>query len=385
MPDVLLEKAEAQVRLGQLDNAQQSLTDLTRDYEHTAQSRQALLRLASTLDQNGQHDRADRTYRDIIARYPSSDEAVLALDALKVRAAANGTMDELMRFVASVDNAPQVDVAEADRLSFQSAEQLYLDKGDTSRLRAYINQYPAGSGTVTALSYLMEEADADAKDDLAYDYAVRIVNQYPDNAAAEDALALKADIEYDRGQGELAMATWKELEKKASSPDNMALARMGIMRVARDLARPEELMAAADAVLATSSAGAEDRTEATFSRGLALQMLGRDSEARDLWASQADLTEDIYGAKSAVYLAQSLLDAGLLDQARKVALDFVDKATSHSYWLGRGFIVLSDISRAQGNTYEADSFLKALKKNYTGTEPDIFSMIDERLNNKDSK
>ena len=160
---------------------------------------------------------------------------------------------------------------------------------------------------------------------------------------------------------------------------------MGIMRVARDLARPEELMAAADAVLATSSAGAEDRPEATFSRGLALQMLGRDSEARDLCASQADLTEDIYGAKSAVYLAQSLLDAGLLDQARKVALDFVDKATSHSYWLGRGFIVLSDISRAQGNTYEADSFLKALKKNYTGTEPDIFSMIDERLNNKDSK
>lgn len=385
MPDVLLEKAEAQVRLGKLDNAQQSLTDLTRDYAQTTQSRQALLRLASTLDQSGQHDRADRTYREIITRYPSSDEAVLALDALKVYATANGTMDELMRFVASVENAPQVDVAEADRLSFQSAEQLYLDKGDTSRLRAYINQYPAGSGTVTALSYLMEEADADAKDDLAYDYAVRIVNQYPDNAVAEDALALKADIEYDRGQGELAMATWKELEKKASSPDNMALARMGIMRVARDLARPEELMAAADAVLATSSAGAEDRTEATFSRGLALQMLGRDSEARDLWASQADLTEDIYGAKSAVYLAQSLLDADMPDQARKVALDFVDKATSHSYWLARGFIVLSDISRAQGNTYEADSFLKALKKNYTGTEPDIFSMIDERLNNKDSK
>ena len=379
MPDALLEKAEAQVRLGQLDNAQQSLTDLTRDYAQTSQSRQALLRLATTLDQSGKSDMAVKTYREIVTRYPSSDEAVAAVEALKTHAAADGNMDELMSFVASIENAPSVDVAEADRLSFESAEELYLDKNDASRLRAYINQYPAGSGTLKALVYLMEEADAAGNDNRAYEYACRIVNQYPDNAAAEDALALKADIEYDRGQGQQALDTWKELEKKASNPENMAVARMGILRVARDLGDADQLISAADAVLSSSSAGAEDLTEATFSRGLGLQLKGRNDEARALWESQAQLTEDIYGAKSAVYLAQSLLDDGQLDKARKVAMDFVDKASSHTYWLGRGFIVLSDISRAQGNSFEADSFLEALKKNYPGTEPDIFSMIDERL------
>lgn len=379
MPDALLEKAEAQVRLDQLDNAQQSLTDLIQDYAQTSQSRQALLRLAMTLEQSGRSDMADKTYREIVSRYPTSDEAVQAVEALKVHAAANGKMPELLAFIASVENAPKVDVAEADRLAFKAAEELYLEKDDTSRLRAYINQYPAGSGTLRALGYLMDEADAARNDDQAYSYACRIINQYPDNAAVEDALILKADIEYDRGQGELALKSWTELANRASNPDNMALARMGIMRVARDLGRADELLNAADAVLASSSAGSEDRTEATFSRGLALQMKARNNDARKEWASIASRTEDIYGAKAAVYLAQSLLDDGKLAEARNVALDFVDKATSHTYWLGRGFIVLSDISRAQGNTYEADAFLEALKKNYTGTEADIFSMIDQRL------
>lgn len=379
MPDVLLEKAEAESHLGRTDNAEQSLADLAREYAQTAQSRQGLLRLAISLDQRGQRAEADKTYREIISSYPTSDEASQALEVLKAHAADAGTMDELLKFVASVENAPSVDIAEAERLSFKAAEELYLEKEDASRLRAYINQYPNGSEAVKALVYLMEDADAEGNDDRAYDYASRIVSNYPDNAAAEDALTLKADIEYDRGQGELAMQSWQQLAARASTPENMALARMGIMRVARDMNDADRMIESADAVLASTSAGAEDRTEANFSRALGLQMKGRNDEARKIWESQKDLTEDIYGAKSAVYLAQSLLDAGQLPKARKVATEFVGKATSHTYWLGRGFIVLSDIARAQGNTYEADSFLTALKKNYPGNEPDIFSMIEERL------
>ncbi len=379
MPEALFEKAKAQTRLGNLDNAEQSLTDLTNDYSQTSQSRQALLQLAITLDRKGKHEQADKTYRAIISKYPSSDEALQALEALKAHAAANGTMNELMDFVDSIENAPQVDVAEADRLSFESAEELYLEKDDASRLRAYINQYPNGSGTLKALVYLMEAADAAGNDERSYEYACRIVEGYPDNVSVEDALLLKADIEYDRGQGELALQSWQKLAACASNADNKTLARMGIMRVARDTGNAEQMIEAADAVLSSTSAGADDRTEATFSRGLALQMQGKNDEARKMWASQSELVEDIYGAKSAVYLAQSLLDDKQLDEAYKVATDFVGRASSHSYWLGRGFIVLSDITRAKGNAVEADLFLESLKANYPGTEPDIFDMIDQRL------
>ena len=51
----------------------------------------------------------------------------------------------------------------------------------------------------------------------------------------------------------------------------------------------------------------------------------------------------------------------------------------HDYWLARGFILLSDLLRRKGDTFEADEYLKSLKRNYPGTEADIFLMIDERL------
>jgi tetratricopeptide (TPR) repeat protein len=155
---------------------------------------------------------------------------------------------------------------------------------------------------------------------------------------------------------------------------------MGIMRVARDLGKADDLLAAADAVLASSTLGSEDKTEAQFSRGMAQQLKGNTSAAITTWTPLASLSDDLYGAKSAVYLSQALLDKGNTSEAAKVAEKFINSGTPHTYWLGRGFIVLSDIYRKQGKKYEADQYLKALRENYPGTEADIFSMIDERLN-----
>ena len=53
--------------------------------------------------------------------------------------------------------------------------------------------------------------------------------------------------------------------------------------------------------------------------------------------------------------------------------------TPHSYWLARGFILLSDIYAAQGKKFEAREYLNALRENYPGSESDIFMMIDSRL------
>ena len=40
---------------------------------------------------------------------------------------------------------------------------------------------------------------------------------------------------------------------------------------------------------------------------------------------------------------------------------------------------MSDIYRARGKKFEADSYLEALRDNYPGNEADIFRMIEERL------
>jgi TolA-binding protein len=379
LPDAMLEMTEAQLRTGNTNAAITTYKRLIKSYPNTTQGRQAYLQLALTYEDAGRRSDAISAYREVISNYPTSDEAAQAAETLKRMAAADGTLDEHIAFINKIDNAPKIDANEAEKLAFNAGEQAYLDNNATKRLEEYVKKYPNGKYAVQAYAYLMEAADNADDTTKSYNYACRIVENWPDNAAAVDAYAIKAEVEYNKGMGEEALKSWKELERRASTPADVNEARMGIMRVARDLGKADDLLAAADAVLASSTLGSEDKTEAQFSRGIAQQLKGNTSAAITTWTPLATLTDDLYGAKSAVYLSQALLDKGNTSEAAKVAEKFINSGTPHTYWLGRGFIVLSDVYRKQGKTYEADEYLKALRENYPGTEADIFSMIDERL------
>lgn len=379
LPDALLEKSESLVNLHRTDDAIDTWQDLISRYGSTAQGRQAYLQMAMTQASTGHRKDAMQTYRDVIRLYPTSDEATQAVETLKRMCADDGTLDELTAFIKSVDNAPSITTEETERLKFNSAEQAYNNGGGITRLREFVQIYPSGAYSLSAWTYIMNDAVNRENDDESWAAADAIVKGWPDSSVAEDALALRADIEADRGQGEIALADYKALAQRASNSANRNTALMGIMRVTRDMGAADDMLEAADAVLASSAIGTEERTEAAFSRGLALHLKGNDEAARETWSQLASLTDDVYGAKSAVYLSENLLKAGKLDEAAKIAEKFVNSGTPHTYWLGRGFITLSDISRARGRSFEADEYLKALRENYPGNETDIFEMIDQRL------
>ena len=378
--DAMLEMTSSYIQLGDNASAIKVYRRLVSEYPNTAQGRQGYLQLALTLLNDGKKAQAVDTYKDVIRLYPTSEEAREAVDALKLICAEAGTLAEYMEFINSVPDAPKIDISEVDRLTFETAERDYIAEGNTGRLEAYTSKYPDGAYFAKATSYLLEAAVEAGDDDKAYGYAMALVERFPDNSLSENAYAIVATRQYNLGQTEPALATWRALEQRASSSKNLNAARTGIMRAARDLSDYEAVIAAADALLASSTLGSEDKTEAIFSRGIALEMRGDREAARDEWCKIAGITDDLYGAKSAYYLSQSLFDDKKIDEARKTVEALNASGTPHSYWLARGFILLSDIFEAEGKSFEAKEYLKALKENYPGDETDIFMMIDNRLN-----
>lgn len=385
VPEAMLEKASALSLLNRREEAEATYAEVLERYPATAQGRKATLLLAIDRRDCGDTAGAIEAYKKVITDYSSSEEARLAAEDLKQLMVSSGKGEEYVAFMNSVPGAPQIEFKELDSTTFRTAEQKYLEEGNVEPLQAYIGKYPGGLYEAEALYYLAEEASKRGNTEESVRYAKRLTETHPTSSVTEDALVILAEGQLREGKPDEALATFDMLEKSASTAANLLRARMGIMTTALRTDNNSRVIDTADKVLASANVPAARLEETRFMKALALARTGATAEAEQLWEKSAANTQDINGAKSAVYLAQSLLDRGDAVGAQKVADKLIDSNTPHSYWLARGFIVLSDSLRAQGKTFEADQYLTTLRKNYPGREADIFSMIEERLTKTEDK
>lgn len=380
IPEALLAKAESQAAIGDNVASAATLEDIERRYPSTLHARKALLQLAITRMSMKRRSEAIDAYKKVIRTYPTSEEARLATDDLKRIYADDGALADFDKFLSSVPDAPRIDASEYDHLAFQAAEKSYISGGDIRRVEEYLTRYPGGAHEPQALYYLAMAANESGNMAKALEHASRITERYPHAEVAEDAMLMKAEAESELGRIDPAYKSYTALASRASTPDMQRAARLGVLRTAVALKRSQPAVEAADRLLGSSAAGETDIAEIRFLRGVALEQLGRHDEAETAWTDVITASpDDIYGARSAVALAEARLHRGHLTQARDGIERFINANPSDSYWLARGFIVLSDILRRQGETFEADEYLRTLRKNYPGSEADIFRMIDERL------
>ena len=365
--------------MGNNAKAIETYNELIRDYASSAYARKGLLQLAITNLDNGDRTTATANYKKIITTYPTSDEARLAADDLKRIYAESGQLSEFASFMNSVPDAPKVNPSELDALAFSAAEAEYINSDNTAQLLQYVRDYPKGTHKAQALYYLADAATSAGNDETALKYASELLESYPDASAAEDALLIKAEAELALGKGELALESYRTLAAKASGARNLHDARLGMMRTALVLGKNEPVIEAADALLSSTATPQSNMSEILYSKALALSRQGVSAQANEIWTELSADVADIYGCKSAVALAESLLGSGDAAGARTAADKFINSNPPHAYWLARGFIVLSDALRAQGDTFEADEYLRTLKENYPGSEADIFEMIEKRL------
>lgn len=378
MPMVLLELAESYVEKNDYNKAIATYKRLVSKYPSTAQGRNGCLQLAVAYVNNGEKDKAIETYKSVIMNYATSSEARLASRNLMDLYAADNNLDLYTAFMSTVPGAQPIDHSELEEAAYFAAETVYNEKADIEQLREYVVKYPKSTYVPSALALLIEYENENGNYEQALEYAEELITRFPDNEAVEYALMIKADLEYDNNQKELALADYERLEERASTSQACNDARLGVLRAAFDLAKYDLVVKKADQLLG-AQLGSELNAEVLYKKAYSLNKLNRSSEAVEIWSQLKDNVEIIYGSMSAVELAQYYFDNNNLEESRRIIEAFVESPTPFNYWLARGYILISDISRKEGRIFEANEYLRTLRSNYPGSEQDIFNLIDERL------
>ena len=378
----MLEKGHAQEALGRGTDAVATYSQVWKSYPKTVEARTALLQTAIVHKNMNNESAAVDAYKQVIKSYPTSNEAQAAVEDMKMIYADRGQLAELNKWLATVPNAPRLNVSEADRLTFESAEKAAIaDNPSITRMQQYIADYPQGAYVNKAKYYLGRHYYGSGD----YGQALTCLNEALQTgtgaAYAEDALAMRSDILLKQGNGRQALQSYKELAQHATSTDNRLTALLGTMRVAKQIEDWNELKQQADTLLALSGLTAEEEKEVTLNRAVALSHLGKTDDAASDLATLAKDPNSEAGAQAAYELANLQFSQANYKGAERTINALIDAGTPHSYWLAKGFILLSDIYYKRGQVTQAREYLQSLRSNYPGSEQDIITEIDTRLRN----
>lgn len=379
--DAMYERGRAYVMLEDQSRAINSFRELLTKFPESAMARKGANEIGLLYYQNDNYSEAIQAYKHVINTYPGSEEARLAQRDLKSIYIDLNKVDEYAEFASSIPGGATFDVSERDSLTYIAAEKIYM-RGDIQEAKSsftrYLQSFPEGAYSLNTYYYL-GLIDYNQKNFTAALANLEKVLAFPDNKFSEEAMVMSAEILFNSRNTERALAVYKQLRAKASSPERVLIAKTGILRSAYASLDQKEVINAATDLLSDAKLTPELVNEARYYRAKAyLDQNARKAAKEDLKALSKD-TRNSYGAEAKYLLAQAYYDDGETQQAEKEVLDYIDKSTPHAYWLARSFILLSDVYMKMGRDLEAKQYLLSLQQNYQAND-DIANMIETRLN-----
>lgn len=382
LDDALYEQGRAFVQLEDSENAVKRYKLLVERFPDSPLSRKAANEIGLLYYQNDQYAAAIEAYKTVITKYPGSDEARLAQRDLRSIYIDLNKVDDYMAFATSIPGGANFDVNERDSLTYVAAERVYM-RGNISEAQSsftrYLQSFPEGAFSVDA-HYYLGLIGYNQKNWTEATVHLNKVIEYPNNKFSGEAMSMCAVMAYDAKDYGRALELYKRMIDRAVSQEERLSAETGALRSAYLLNDGKEVIAVASALLAESKLAPELSNEAHYYRAKAFLEAGETKEAlQDLTVLAKD-TRNVYGAEAKYLVAQLYFNAGETAKAEKEVLEYIEVSTPHTYWLARGFILLSDVYVRLDRKLEAKQYLLSLQQNYQA-EDDIAQMIESRLAN----
>ena len=378
--NALYEKGRSYVLMNNNNQAIASFKELLSRYPESPISRKAAAEIGLLYYQDGNYDQAIDAYKLVINKYPGSDEARLAMLDLKSLYVDMNRIDEFAALAASMPGNIRFDASEQDSLTYIAAEKIYgrgrIEEAKNS-FNKYLQTFPEGSFSLNAHYYLCLIGKEQKNYDMIPLHSGKLL-EYPDNPFSEEALIMRAEVQFNLQQFADALASYKMLKEKATTADRRLLAETGMLRCAHLIKDDAETIHAATALLAEAKLTPELANEALYYRAKSYMNQKADKKALADLQTLAKDTRNLYGAEAKYLVAQQYYTAGEYAAAEKELLDYIERSTPHAYWLARSFVLLSDVYMAMDKKLDARQYLLSLQQNYHAND-DIEGMIESRL------
>ena len=342
---------------------------------------EAYLKLGLIYFNQNSLDESMNWYQKVVQNYPStpaSNEAMLAIKEIYItKGDPNGYITFANKYPGS-----KVTASEQDSLIYLSAEKQFFSGNMDNALQGFTNylaQFPNGYFALQANFYKSEclFAKQDFTNALkGYEF---VINQ-SQNRFTERSVARAANINYyDFKNYQRAYDLYNKLQTVATLDENKREVQIGLMRTSFFLKKYQESLDYIVKVAALPNLPEFYKGEMAYYKGMSYYNINNkdDKAIKELeYVTKNVNSEQAAEAKYTMAKIYYLKDNK--KQAEKECNDYLDKFPSYEYYLGKTFILLSDIYLADNKTLQAKATLQNLLDNYT-KEDEVRTEAQQKL------
>jgi TolA-binding protein len=365
-----------------LDDKRAAIANYTKLFNERPRSefaREALVKTGMIYYNNDQNDLAITTLKQVVEKYPASDESH---EALNILLSIYMEMNKLQDYFAYVNkNGVQNEsVSEQDSLAYTMATQFYEKaKYEEAKMAfdSYITNYTSGAYLLQANYFLTKCLLRDNNFDKAI-VNIQYILEFQDNQYTDEILLLAAQTYYDRQQFAEAGNYYQRLYAIADQPFIKLEALEGKMKSSYFTGDYAGAIESATLLSGSANISSGQLVQAHFIAGKSLFEQKNWTEAKKELTMVTNTDKSRYGAEAKYFIAEIDFKNARYQDAKNVIFELSEKYSAFDYWVAKGFILLSDIYVIEQNTFQAKETLKSIVENYKGE--DLRKIASEKLN-----
>lgn len=372
------ELANTYLQLGNDDNAIANYRKVVSEHPECSYTSRSLLQIGVIQSKKKQYDEAIITLDKVLASYPKTNEAFEAISAMKDVYRSKG---DIGPWEEKVKNIPYVNISTAslDSSNYDVAFD-YYDKGDCDNANRYfmkyIQKYLDGIFIVNAMYYKAECDYRNKNYDLAlggYQYVV----DKPYSQFTESSLLKGSWINFNNKNYRNALTLYKRMAEVAEYPANVNEGRIGEMRCHWALGNYDQAVESAQKVLTLEKISSEVKSEAHLIIGKSALEKQNFELASSEFSTITQLTNSEKSAEARYSIAYILFQKGMYKESQKTAFDLLNQDPGYEYWMGKGYLLISDNYVALGDNFNAKYALQAYIDKSANTE--LVAVAKEKL------
>ncbi len=364
--DALYELGNTYVAQNKTTEAQGAYGKLVKDFPSSSYVSKTLLKQALLHDNTGDSDKALTFFKKVANDFPSTPEALQAVNSAKIIYIDEGRVDAYASWVQTLDFI-DVEDAELDDASYQAAEQPYLENNvslATKRFEEYLKQFPNGQNALKAHFYLGQLYFGKTEIAQAISH-YKFVLDKERSEFTEQALARISEIYLTQKDYPNAFTYLKRLETEADFPQNIIFAQTNAMKASYEQEQYDVAVAYADKVLSNQKIDNVIKSDAQIIIARSAIKTNDEAKARIAYQEVAKIATGQLAAEALYYDAYFKNKDGQFANSNVAVQKLAKDYSGYKLYGAKGLVLMAKNFYALGDAYQATYILESVVVNFT--------------------